>query len=70
MKLNLILTKPLDDSWGKELNRLYSPGHMFEVEVSTLTITSSDPNWNGMTLTEEELKSFRLIGEINENDVD
>lgn len=69
MKLRLILTKPLDESWGGNLNRLYSPGYMFDVEASALTVSSSDPNFDGLTLTSEELECFRLIGETpDEND--
>ena len=57
MKLILLLKTPYDEL------RNYSPGHMFEVKVRGLDIQSQDPNLNGLTLDEEDLKHFKLIKE-------
>ena len=70
MKLRLMLTKPLPEDWASDINRLYSVGHMFDVNVDNLSITSQDPNLNQLTLDQRDLKSFKLIGEIDENDAD
>ena len=57
MKITLLLKRP----YGEFQN--YSPGHLFNVEITELKVATNDPTLSGLNLDDQDLENFKLIGE-------